>query len=239
VDEGDQGLMTDLLLALDFDGTIAAISPDPDSVVIDPAAAAFIRDIAIHHATVAIVSGRDVDDLIRRTGDLPVYLAGSHGLEIRDPSGRMLREEQPRPISMDRTIEEEALRLGLRIERKKHSIALHWREAGEDPSVHRVIERFREWAAENALQIIDGRRVAEARLRGSEKQDAVRELERITRATRLVYAGDDLTDFDSLRYAAQRGTGIFVSSGERHAPDGVAIARSTAELLEQLRVTLT
>ncbi len=227
--------MTDLLLAADFDGTISAISPDPGEVTIDPAMAAFLRRVAEQEGVdIAIISGRDLDDLSPRVKGVPAYLAGSHGLEIRSPRGQLLRAAEPLRTPLDAEIEREASALGLRIERKKHAIALHWREAPHVDESHPIVSAFREWAASHGLDVIGGRRVIEARCRGGGKEDALRQLASITGAQRVIYAGDDLTDFLALRYAAARGRAFFVASDEREPPPIATKVHSRDELLRVL-----
>ena len=55
-------------LFVDFDGTLADIGPDPDAIRLGPEiAAALERLAAALGGAVAILSGRDVRDLARRT----------------------------------------------------------------------------------------------------------------------------------------------------------------------------
>lgn len=225
----------ELLIALDFDGTVAPIESDPAAVAIDPAIAAFLRRAAaVDGVVIAIVSGRDVDDLASRVRDIPVYLAGSHGLDIRSIGGAFLRQAPPLEIELDPSIERDARAAGIRIERKKHAISLHWREARGVDESHPAIAAFREWAAANDLDLISGRMVLEARRSGGGKEDALRYLSSSTEARRVIYAGDDLTDFPALRFAAARGRAFFVASDEREAPPVAITVRSRDELLRNL-----
>lgn len=227
--------MTALLLAADFDGTIAAIADDPGSVAIEPQFASFLRRVASRgDIAVAIVSGRDVDDLATRVGDLPVYLAGSHGLEITSPAGTPLRSASPVDLALDPALERDASSLGLRIERKKHAIAIHWRESPDVDESHPVVQAFGTWARDNGLDVIRGRRVLEARTRGGGKEDALRYLTACTGADKVIYAGDDFTDFAAIRFAAARGRGFFVASDEREAPSVAITVQSRDDLLRQL-----
>lgn len=227
--------MTALLLAADFDGTIAAIADDPASVSIEPQFASFLRRIAARDdIAVAIVSGRDVDDLAPRIGDVPAYLAGSHGLEITSPTGSPLRSAGPVDLPLDRDLERDITALGLRIERKKHAVALHWRESPEVDESHPVVQDFARWARDNGLDVIRGRRVLEARTRGGGKEDALRYLAVCTEAEKVIYAGDDFTDFAAIRFAAARGRGFFVASDEREPPSVAITVHSRDELLRQL-----
>lgn len=225
----------EILLAADFDGTLAPISRDPAEVTIDHAFAGFLRRAAERSdVVVAIISGRDVDDLASRVGDVPAYLAGSHGLEIRSPEGTPIRSEPPLDRPLDPDLERDAAAVGLRIERKKHAVALHWREAPGVDGSHPVIARFRQWAAANGLELIDGRLVVEARTPGGGKEDALRYLFSTTEARHVIYAGDDLTDFAALRFAAARGRAFFVASDEREPPSVAITVRDRDELLRRL-----
>lgn len=227
--------MAELLIALDFDGTVAPIQSDPAAVAIDPAIAAFLRRAALTRGVcTAIVSGRDVDDLSARLSGIPAYLAGSHGLEILSPRGTPLREAPPLGVALDDSIERDAAANGIRIERKKHAISLHWREAPAVDDSHPLIDAFRRWATSHQLDLIHGRRVLEARCRGGGKEDALRYLTVATDARRVVYAGDDLTDFAALRFAAARGRAYFVASDERDAPPVAISVASHDELLRNL-----
>jgi hypothetical protein len=51
----------------------------------------------------------------------------------------------------------------------------------------------------------------------------------------VVYAGDDVTDFGALRFAAERGRAIFMASSEREAPPDVTVAGSFRELFRLVR----
>jgi trehalose-phosphatase len=197
--------------------------------------AAFLRRVAEQEGVdIAIISGRDLDDLSLRIKDVPAYLAGSHGLEIRSPQGQVLREAEPLRAVLDPEIEREARALGVRIERKKHAIAMHWRETPHVDEWHPIVHAFREWAASHGLDVIGGRRVVEARCHGGGKEDALRQLAAITGAQRIIYAGDDLTDFLALRYAAARGRAFFVASDEREPPPIATKVQSRDELLRLL-----
>jgi trehalose-phosphatase len=225
----------ELLIALDFDGTVAPIQPDPATVAMDPAIAAFLRRASsVRGVVVAIISGRDIDDLKSRTTGLSAYLCGSHGLDIRSPEGEALREVPALDRALDPSLERTAAEAGLRIERKKHAVALHWREAPEIDESHPAIEAFRGWAKTNELELIDGRLVVEARIAGGGKEDALRFLAMATEAQNVVYAGDDLTDFGALRFAAARGHAYFVASDEREAPPVATTVGSRDELLRCL-----
>jgi trehalose-phosphatase len=227
--------MTSTLLAFDFDGTLAPICDRPEEARLRRAAAALLaRTTRLRGVVVAVVSGRDVDDLAARTNTSGAYLIGSHGLEIRAPGGVLIRDTPPLKVEMQRTLLREIDASGLRLEEKKHAVALHWRGIPFE-AIAPVLEMFRAWGRSADLDIIEGRCVVEARRRGVGKEDALRWLVRATGASRVVYAGDDLTDFGALRFASEKGRAIFLASSERVPPSGVTVVDSFRELFRLVR----
>ena len=102
-------------------------------------------------------------------------------------------------------------------------------------SVAPVVEMFGRWAKSAHLDVIDGRCVVEARRPGGGKEEALRWLARAVGAARVVYAGDDITDFGPLRFAAESGRALFVASSERVPPEGVTVVGSFRELFRLIR----
>ena len=213
-----------VLLATDFDGTIAPIVEDPAAARIHPAAKSFFARIEGRDVAVAILSGRDVEDVRARTRGVRAIVAGAHGLECEDADGRLLwtcRRPFPAP---DPDLLEALGRVGVRVERKKYSMAVHFR--GLDPrAVSDALSRFIWWARDEGLDVIPGRMVIEARVSGGGKRAALRAIAAYVDARRVVYAGDDTTDFDALAFAASHGRAAFVTSSERSAPDVEGLAR--------------
>ena len=225
--------MIDLLLATDFDGTVAGIVDDPGAATLDgDAKRVLARATRSPRISVALVSGRDVEDLDSRSELSGVWLAGSHGREIRRPDGSWLARAEPVTERPDDELLHALRSSGFRIEEKKFGLAIHWRERPSIPDDHPAIRSFDSWARSAGLEVITGRRVAEARSAGADKQEALQRIAAELEPARVVYAGDDLTDFGALRWAATRGRGVFVTSDEREGPGrDVEQAGSRAELL--------
>ncbi len=223
------------LLAFDFDGTLAPICDDPAKVQIDRAAAALIAEAThMEGVVVAIVSGRDANDLMDRVNAPGAYFITSHGLEIHAPGGVLIHDTPPLSVELDRELESEIAASGLRLESKKHALALHWRGVPFE-AVAPLVEMYRGWAKASHLDVIDGRCVLEARRPGGGKEEALRWLARAVGAGRVVYAGDDITDFGPLRFAAENGRALFLASNERVPPPGVTIVGSFRELFRMIR----
>ncbi len=229
--------MTRLLLACDFDGTLAAIREQPEEVAIDPEALALLRDASARPGVeVALVSGRDVDDLRRRATDLRAWYSGSHGHEIVAPDGEKVRTGEPWRGLPPRPWLDRATDAGLRLEPKRFGLALHWRGVQAIDSDHPLVLEFERWAEEEGLAVIRGRCVTEASTGAASKDVVLRLLLDRTAADQIVYAGDDLTDFPALAFAAARGRAFLVASDERpeDPPPGVVTVRSREELLRNL-----
>lgn len=223
------------LLAFDFDGTLAPIRDDPSEVQITRGGAALIGETArIRGVVVAVLSGRDADDLTARVNVPGAYIVASHGLEIRGPGGVVVRDTPPLSVSIDPLLQEEIRASGLRLESKKHGTALHWRGVPYE-AIAPVADSFRDWARRNDLDVIEGRCVVEARCHGGGKEEALRWLAHAVGASSVIYAGDDLTDFGALRFAADHGRALFMKSDERLPPQGVTVVESLRELVHLIR----
>ncbi len=223
------------LLAFDFDGTLAPICEDPAAAELDRGAVALLAETTrMEGVVVAIVSGRDADDLVSRVKLPGAYFVASHGLEIRAPGGVLVRSEAPLSIELHSELGREIGASGLRLESKKHALALHWRGVPYE-AIAPLVEMFRCWAKDAHLDVIEGRCVVEARRSGGGKEEALRWLARAVGAGRVIYAGDDVTDFGPLKFAAENGRALFIASGEREPPPGVTVVGSFRELFRLIR----
>lgn len=231
-----------LLLASDFDGTLAGIRDEPDAVVIDPEALEVLGSAASDPlVALAIVSGRDLSDLRPRLGGLRAWMSGSHGQELVDPDGRSVRTAEPWKGHPDAKWVERATAAGLRLEPKRFGVAIHWRGVSSITASHPLVAEFERWAAGEGLEVIHGRCVAEASRSGASKRAILETLLELTGAPRLLYAGDDLTDFPALELAATRGRGFFIPSAERSEPPpaGVEVVAGREELIRRFREELS
>jgi trehalose 6-phosphate phosphatase len=206
-------------LLFDVDGTLLDFADDPRSVRVSSALLALLQDL--HAATdgaLALVSGRELDDL-DRLFERPRWAAiGLHGLELRQASGSFRRLSVPQ-ASQDR-MHREARALaarfdGVQVEDKQLAIALHCRHAPEQ------LARLHGAAAEliarlPGYELQPGHQVLEFKPAGMDKGRAVLELlQRAPFAGRTpVYLGDDLTDEHAFD-AVNRRHGISIRIGER------------------------
>lgn len=202
-----------LLVALDFDGTIAHIVPTPDLArPLEGVREAVQVLLECEGTSVAIISGRDARDLHTRLEGWPVvWLAGSHGRTILAPGQEAGRSEEDPRLDW---VRDAPLLGGIRRECKEFSVAFHWRGRHEGEPVGWVRNLVLRARAEG-LEVLEGRQVLEVLVPGNTKDIALRDLQDRTSSTAIVYAGDDRTDLEAIRVADESGVGVFVKSGER------------------------
>ena len=222
-------------LFLDFDGTLAPISPDPGSVRLSAARLSCLERIA-SRLPVFVISGRGWTDLLSR---LPVPslagLSGDHGA-VR----RFGREISYDPLAL--SVKETLARLfpgldalakampGLVAERKDYSLTLHYRALPDShiaEAWQRVSGLVAAFPEREVLRISPGKRVWEIRPRaGITKEDTLEFfLGRLSASPAFsgmrplpVMAGDDTTDLGAISRAIDLGgTGYWV--GKTAPPD--------------------
>jgi trehalose 6-phosphate phosphatase len=185
-------------LFFDYDGVLAPIVPRPEEAVPLPEAVDELRRLAGRYALVAVVSGRDGDDVRARVGVDSVVYVGSHGLEL-DPEAERWRQH----------VAEFAKTVSWPAERKRYSVAFHYRQAGDEEAARRELELIAERARVAGLVPRFGRKVLEILPPlEANKGTAVRTLLERGELTRALVAGDDATDLDA--FAALDGLAVAV-----------------------------
>jgi trehalose-phosphatase len=204
-----------LLVACDYDGTLAPLVPDPTRAVPLPEAVAALRALAsLPQTTVAVISGRALRDLAVLSR-LPseVHLVGSHGSEFDigfvdalAPDLQQLRTELVETLSgLVRR------RPGIRLEIKPASIAVHTRAAS--PEVARlVLESIRTGPATwPGINVTQGKEVIDLSVITTNKGLALDSLRTRMSASAVVFFGDDVTDENA--FAQLHGPDLAVKVG--------------------------
>ncbi|MCU1407059.1 MAG: otsB [Glaciihabitans sp.] len=231
-----------LLIALDFDGTLAPEVDDPEKArAIPEARAAVLRLLAMPNTRVAMVSGRAMASLETVT-DLPdnTLLVGSHGVEIRldneDDHVPLDAAEQRRVKALHDVLDEVADSFDqVWLEHKPLGFALHTRLATEHNSRVAHLVALSEAQAEiDDLKIRAGKNVLEFSVRDTTKGEAVEHLRGYTNADAVFYAGDDVTDEDAFATLQPHDIGLKSGSGETVAAYRVPGPLQVAQVLELL-----
>lgn len=208
-----------LLVALDFDGTLAPPADDPDDARSLPAArAAALELVSEPGVTVALVSGRSIDSLQRVTNAPPeVIFSGSHGTEFF-VDGQLTRPA----LSAAQRASLDDLRLilervsddvaGSWVESKSFGYALHTRLTLPDDAAAADARALAEASVIEGLTVREGKHVLEFSITATTKADALRHLRGLAGATAVFFAGDDVTDEDG--FAALTATDVGLKVGE-------------------------
>jgi trehalose 6-phosphate phosphatase len=228
-----------VLIALDFDGTLAPLVDDPeDSRMLPEAEEALLGLTALPGVSVALVSGRAIDSLLRVANPCDEwFLVGSHGGEIV-AAGHHLDYVAPSlvPQELDHAfMNVVAAHPGTRLERKAFGLALHTRGVKPELASHAEHEAralCEKW--DDALSIRVGHGILECSVLQATKADGIRELRRMTGAEATLFAGDDVTDEDALAVLSGRDIGIRVGFGNSVADFRVADASEMARTLQSL-----
>jgi trehalose 6-phosphate phosphatase len=183
------------LLAFDFDGTLAPIVSHPDEACIPADVAGKLRLIS-RRLPVAIVTGRSIADVRGRLGFEPQFVVGNHGAEdglgAAQAALRAQRLDGLRRRLAARAAELAAL--GVYLEDKGQSIALHYRQARSRRRALSVIKSLLA-PADDALRTFSGKMVENVVAADSpDKAQAVQELLGRCGARSVVFAGDDVND---------------------------------------------
>src|SRR3569832_216645 len=124
-------LFTSCALYLDFDGTLVDIAHRPEAVVVPPALIHTLEALNLYlGGGLALISGRPIAQIDEFLHPLELPAAGVHGAERRSSSGEITRLAAP-PLDV---VERVAQALAdahpkLRVETKRGSVALHYRQA--------------------------------------------------------------------------------------------------------------
>ena len=212
-----------ILVALDFDGTLAPEVDDPAKArALPEARAAVLRLLAMPLTRVAVVSGRALGSL-ESVADLPdeVLLVGSHGAEIRLDAGAELDpldpEERDELATLGEVLEDVAAGLDdVWIEPKPVGFALHTRLATEaDSRIAHLEARAEVRAALDDADVVirEGKNVLEFSIRATTKGQALEHLRRYTGSDAVFFAGDDVTDEDGFEALGPDDVGVKSGQG--------------------------
>ncbi|MCI4040498.1 MULTISPECIES: trehalose-phosphatase [unclassified Streptomyces] len=227
------------VVALDFDGTLADIVPDPEQARAHPGTVEALAALAPKVAAIAVITGRPAGVAVRYGGFAGVpglehlVVLGHYGAERWDAVTGTVHAPAPHPgvtavrAELPGVLHEFGAWNGTWIEEKGQAVAVHTRRA-EDPQA--VFETLRgplgELAAQHGLIVEPGRLVLELRPPGMDKGVALAGFVAELDAESVIYAGDDLGDLaafaavEKLRSEGPDGIpGLLVCSGSAEVPE--------------------
>lgn len=249
-----------MLVALDFDGTLAPIVERPGDATLLPETEAPLRRLVGRSDTVvALVSGRGLADVRGRVGLDGIYYAGNHGFEIEGPGVTRIHPaaSDVRP-ALESCVEalEAALadEPGTEVEDKGCTLSVHYRRAERPGAGERVRSAIREHCRRPGLRVTEGKKVFEIRpdvewhkgkateflldvVAGDEEDGTDGGPVRVPGAPRLpaIFVGDDRTDEDAFAVVRELGGGIVVGDPPPAGTRAAAWLRGPREVAELIR----
>nr|APD15513.1 trehalose-6-phosphate synthase [Ostrinia furnacalis] len=204
------GYTQKLALLLDYDGTLAPIAPHPDLATLPLETKHTLQRLSnMSDVYIAIVSGRNVDNVKNMVGIEGITYAGNHGLEILHPDGSkfvhpMPMECQDKVVELLKSLQEQVCRDGAWVENKGALLTFHFRETPL-PKRAALEAKARELIAAACFTPAPAHCALEAR--PPVEWDKGRASIYILRTAfgldwceriRVIYAGDDVTDEDAM-----------------------------------------
>ncbi|MEU8616343.1 trehalose-phosphatase [Streptomyces sp. NPDC048623] len=201
------------VVALDFDGTLAEIVPDPEQARAHPGAVPALAALAPHLAAVVVVTGRPAGVAVRYGGFAGVpglehlVVLGHYGAERWDAVSGTVQASAPHPgvasvrAELPGFLDRIGAWPGVWIEEKGRAVAVHTRRAEDPQGAFEALKGpLGDLATHHGLVLEPGRLVLELRPPGMDKGVALADYLRETGAGAVLYAGDDLGDLAA--YAA-------------------------------------
>ncbi|XP_038994756.1 probable trehalose-phosphate phosphatase I [Hibiscus syriacus] len=215
-----------IVMFLDYDGTLSPIVPDPDRAFMSKKMRRTVRKLAKCFPT-AIVSGRCRDKVFNFVKLAELYYAGSHGMDIKGPENHSKSNNETellfQPASEflpmidevhKQLVETTKSTPGAKVENNKFCLSVHFRCVEEKKwselaqQVKSVLKDYPK------LRLTQGRKVLE--IRPTIKWDKGKALEFLLESPGFansvdvfpVYIGDDRTDEDAFKILRDRGQGF-------------------------------
>ena len=207
-----------MLYAFDFDGTLARISPDRDTVTLSQSTYESLSELA-NRVPCAIVSGRALSDLVSRVDGVVPHLIGNHGLESphTDRGTLILAENicQGWLQQLQTDLEGVLKDYGAEVENKRFTLTLHYRGSEEEANVRKALLLLLD-QLRPAPRLIFGKASVNVLPPGNDgKGPAALALMRHLRQTGLFFIGDDETDEDVFELAEGLVMGVRVGPHEK------------------------
>lgn len=234
----------EVVVFLDYDGTLTPIVERPELAVLSGSRREALARLA-RLATVAVISGRDLADVRQLVGLDNLCYAGSHGLDIAGPEGLKMQSGQgveflPLLDEVEQVLRQRLQDVrGLLLERKRFSIAVHYRLVDETdlPEVEQLVDEI--LARHPNLRDSPGKKVHDLRPdidwdKGKAIAWLLEALGKAKEAVYPLYLGDDLTDEDAFRLLRGWGAGIWVRDGEERLTLASLTLAGTAQVQEFL-----
>lgn len=207
-----------LATLLDYDGTLTPIVEDYTQATLSNKTRNIVRELA-NSCPLAIISGRDLEDVRKLVGLDQLFYAGSHGFDLAGPNNWRKQVQQavellPNLDQAEKSLEEKLACIdGAVLERKRFSLAVHYRQVVDDrlPAVQSAVEEVID--KQKRLRKSSGKKVFDIQPdiewhKGHALNYLLKHLDLEGPDVAPLYIGDDVTDedaFGTLKERIKRG----------------------------------
>jgi trehalose 6-phosphate phosphatase len=214
-----------VLIALDFDGTLAPIVAKPDDAAMRAATRARLTAVAREYPCI-VISGRSQADVARRVRGVALgAVIGNHGIEPWQGARALLREVRPWLAKLERALRSHS---GVWIEDKGYSVAVHYRMSRAKRAAREAILRAARELGE--IRVIGGKQVVNLLPKDAPHKGMALERERQRfGCDTAIYVGDDETDEDVFALD-QPGRLLSIRVGEKRASAAAYSLRDQREV---------
>lgn len=228
-----------LVVACDYDGTLAPFVDDPTRAVPAPGAIDALEQLAsLPGTTVALLSGRNRAALAGVSGvGKPIVLVGSHGSEWEGGFDHPLDDDDKALLTrVHSALEEIASRTpGAHVETKPAAAVLHVRPVEDaDLRARAMADAMAGPARLEGAWVTEGKNVVEIAVVEASKGAAITTLVEQTGAEVAVFFGDDVTDERGFARLRASDVGVKVGDGETAASHRVADIPAVVDTLREL-----
>jgi len=230
---------------LDYDGTLTPIVSRPELAKLGDQMKQTLQRL-VDCCKVAIISGRDRLDVQKRVQLEGVFYAGSHGFDISGPGGQRFeidagKEKLPQldaaEKELNKTISEVS---GAWIERKKYSVAIHYRQVApeNEKKVEDLVKRVHSGFAGD-LRLNKGKKIFELQPaiqwhKGKALNWLIQLLDLDRDDVIPIYIGDDTTDEDAFKELLTLGHGIGIAVQETKIPTAAQFVLQDTDQVQTL-----
>ncbi len=213
-----------ILLMLDFDGTLTPIVKNPQESYVSEELSKLLKDLK-NFVKIAVISGRDVKDLIKRLSFNVDYFCGSHGLEIE---GKDLHFKHPEVLKLKKIIDSIYKEIKkhfsnnpeIFIEKKTFSFVFHYRNvAGEKrkESMKRFLSIISYYFQQYPIKIQKGKMVFEVLpdIDWDKGKAIIFIMKFLNHQIYPIYVGDDQTDEYAFLTIKENGLTVRIRHSKR------------------------
>lgn len=236
-----------LLVASDFDGTLAPIAANPSDAIAERATLIALRALSqLPQTHVAVISGRALGDLASRVRDVEeLHLVGSHGSEFEAGFSPPLEASA---VDLLRQLKQDVAVVaaecpGCYVEEKPASLAFHYRNADAASSATAIAAILRGPGRLPGVFLRHAKMAIELSVVETNKGVALQRLRQRLGASAVLFLGDDTTDEDAIATLCGPDIGIKVGIGPTRAQfrvyDSGDVGRVLAHVAQQRETWLS